>query len=50
MNIWQSNPLLRVYLGSPDNPEFILYRIVPGQVRFMREWALDYHEVPTQPI
>ena len=47
--VWESNPLLRVYLGSPDNPEFILYRIVPEQVRFMREWALDYHEVPTQP-
>jgi general stress protein 26 len=44
--IWASNPLLKQYLGSPDNPEFILYRIVPSQVRFMREWALDYHEVP----
>lgn len=47
--IWAGNPLLKQYLGSPDNPEFILYRIVPGQVRFMREWALDYHDVPTQP-
>ncbi len=44
--IWKSNPLLRSYLGSPDNPEFILYRIVPVQVRFMREWALDYHDIP----
>lgn len=44
--IWATNPLLKQYLGSPDNPEFILYRIVPAQVRFMREWALDYHEVP----
>ena len=44
--IWQSNPLLRQYLGSPDNPQFILYRIKPGKVRFMREWALEYHEVP----
>ena len=43
--IWAGNPLLRAYLGSPDNPEFILYRIVPAQVRFMREWALDYHEI-----
>ena len=24
----------------------IVYRIVPKQVRFMREWALDYHDVP----
>lgn len=44
--IWQANPLLRQYLGSPDNPELILYRIRPERVRFMREWALDYHEVP----
>ena len=44
--IWEANPLLEKYLGSPDNPEFILYRIVPSRVRFMREWALEYHEVP----
>lgn len=43
--IWAKNPLLKQYLGNPDNPEFILYRIVPELVRFMREWALDYHEV-----
>jgi len=43
--IWESNPLLRRYLGTPDNPELIIYRIRPEQVRFMREWALDYHEV-----
>ena len=44
--IWKTNPLLGQYLGSPDNPEFILYRITPTRVRFMREWALEYHEVP----
>ena len=44
--IWNSNPLLRRYLGSLDNPQLIIYRIVPKQVRFMREWALDYHAVP----
>src|SRR3954470_13035816 len=44
--IWESNPLLRKYLGTPDNPELIIYRIVPARVRFMREWALDYIEVP----
>lgn len=43
--IWQSNPLLKQYLGSPENPEFILYKIVPSQVRFMREWALEYFDV-----
>lgn len=44
--IWRKNPLLGQYLGSPGNPEFILYRVVPERVRFMREWALEYHEVP----
>lgn len=43
--IWQHNPLLRAYLGTPDNPELVVYRIVPNQVRYMREWALSYHEV-----
>ena len=44
--IWDANPLLRAYLGTPDNPELIIYRIRPNRVRFMREWALEYHEVP----
>lgn len=44
--IWDANPLMRQYLGSLDNPQLIVYRIVPTQVRYMREWALEYHEVP----
>ena len=44
--IWEGNALLRRYLGSPENPELIIYRIRPERVRFMREWALEYHEVP----
>ena len=44
--IWETNPLLRSYLGSIDNPELIIYRISPNRVRFMREWALEYLEVP----
>jgi hypothetical protein len=24
----------------------VLYRVVPIHVRFMREWALEYHDVP----
>ncbi len=44
--IWNENPLLRSFLGTIDNPEFMLYRIDPGRVRFMREWALDYHDLP----
>lgn len=43
--IWDSNSLLRAYLKSIDNPEFLLYRIDPHRVRYMREWALEYHEV-----
>jgi general stress protein 26 len=44
--IWAENPLLRQYLGSIDNPALIVYRIVPNRVRYMKEWALDYHDVP----
>ena len=43
--IWDSNPLMRSFLGSIDNPELMVYRIEPERVRFMREWALEYHEV-----
>ncbi len=46
--IWESNPLLSQYLGTSDNPMLIIYKIIPKQVRFMREWALEYHEVPTE--
>jgi general stress protein 26 len=46
--IWDSNPLLRKYLGTVDNPELIIYRICPARVRFMREWALQYIEVPLE--
>ena len=41
-SIWDSNPLLRQYTG---NPMLIVYKVIPEQVRFMREWALEYHEV-----
>src|SRR5678815_2728172 len=44
--IWDANALLRQYLGSIDNPELVVYRIAPNRVRFMREWALEYYEVP----
>ena len=43
--IWDANPLMRQYLGSLDNPQLILYRIEPARVRYMQEWALEYHEV-----
>lgn len=44
-SIWDANPLLRQYLGSLDNPMLIVYRIEPTRVRYMKEWALEYHEV-----
>ena len=43
--IWNSNPLLRQYLGTVDNPALIVYCIRPTQVRYMQEWALEYHAV-----
>jgi len=46
--IWNANALMRQYLGSIDNPMLIVYRIRPSQVRYMREWALEYHDVPLQ--
>ena len=48
--IWAENPLLRRYLGTPDNPELVVYRCVPERVRYMREWALEYHDVPASCI
>ena len=45
-DIWNNNPLLRNYLGTIDNPELIVYRIDPVHVRYMREWALEYYDVP----
>src|SRR4051794_40786990 len=47
--IWDTNPLLRNYLATIDNPELIVYRVRPTRVRYMKEWALDYHEVPLDP-
>jgi general stress protein 26 len=46
--IWETNPLLRLYLGSLDNPELILYCIRPNRIRYMQEWALEYYEVPLE--
>ncbi len=32
--------------GLDRQPQLIVYRVVPNRVRFMREWALEYHDVP----
>ena len=44
--IWDANPLLRQYLGTINNPDLVLYRVVPNRVRYMKEWALEYYDVP----
>lgn len=44
-SIWDASPLMRQYLGSIDNPELIVYRINPSNVRYMQEWALEYYDV-----
>ncbi|MFO0888927.1 MAG: hypothetical protein U0790_07230 [Isosphaeraceae bacterium] len=41
-----NGPHLHRHLGDVDGPEFILYRVVPIRVQFMKEWALTYREVP----
>ncbi len=43
--IWSANRLLQHYLGTVDNPQLIVYKINPVRVRYMLEWALDYHEI-----
>lgn len=43
--IWNANPLMQQFLGSLDNPELIVYRVQPTQVRYMQEWALEYYDV-----
>ena len=45
-SIWQKNKLLQHYLGSIDNPDLIIYKIIPKNVKYMQEWALNYWEVP----
>ena len=45
--IWQTNPLLRQYLGSVDNPELIVYCVRPTARAFHAGiGAIEYHEVP----
>ena len=44
-DIFEKNNLLKHYLGSPDNPELLIYRVTPNRVRYMQEWALEYYEV-----
>jgi len=43
--IWNANRLLQHYLGTVDNPQLVVYKILPVRVRYMLEWALEYYEV-----
>jgi general stress protein 26 len=43
---WKQDPLIPRFLGTIDNPEFMLWRVRPDRVRYMKEWSLDYHDVP----
>ena len=47
-DIWQKNRLLQHYLGTIDNPDLIVYKIVPHAVNYMQEWALTYLPVPLE--
>lgn len=49
-DIFEQNPLLRAYLGSADNPEYLLYKVIPLRVRYMKEWSLRYHEVQVREV
>jgi general stress protein 26 len=45
-NVWDRYPLLGRYFKGIDDPDFILYEVRPERVRYMKEWALTYEEVP----
>ena len=40
--------LTPVLTASKQHAELFVYRIQPQQVRYMREWALEYFEVPIE--
>ena len=40
------NTLLRAYLDSIDDPQLVLYRVRPTQVRFLHAWAAEYQVIP----
>ena len=48
--IWDANPLMKQYLGSIDNPNLIVYRMDPTEIRYMQEWALEYVPVPLETV
>lgn len=45
-DIWENHNLLQQFMADPFDPSLIIYKVLPKQVRYMQEWALQYHEVP----
>ena len=43
--LWNQSPLLQQFIPDVNDPQFVLYKVEPIQVRFMKEWALAYTEV-----
>jgi hypothetical protein len=41
--------LLGAYLETTDRSQFVLYRVRPTRVRYMKEWAAEYTDVPLGP-
>ncbi len=45
---WDESPLLQQFLPDVNDPQFVLYKVEPTQVRYMKEWALAYFDVPIE--
>jgi uncharacterized pyridoxamine 5'-phosphate oxidase family protein len=43
-----ANTMLHAYLETIDRSQFVLYRVRPTQVRYMQDWAAEYHRVPLE--
>ena len=44
-DIHKSHNLLRQFIPDPFDAVLIIYKVVPNKVRYMQEWALEYHDV-----
>ena len=44
--LWNQSPLLKQFIPDVNDPQFILYKVEPLQVRYMIEGALEYTQVP----
>ena len=46
--IWKENNLLRQYFDTVQDPNLLVYRVLPSRVRYMQEWSLEYYEIPLE--